>query len=141
MGWGASILLMLLICIAMIIAIMLFSWAVRRMLGTGQRNWFGYDHVNERHKRIEWKVRWFFIGTFIVTAAVTMATGAFENRPWYLEIWWQLLVFLVVINLLKAFMEFKYEENRRASVATLAETIFDTILLGSALMTGFYGAL
>jgi magnesium-transporting ATPase (P-type) len=133
--------MLLVIIITMLIAIPTFSWAVRRMLGTDTRKWFSYDHVNEHHRKMEWMVRFLFFGILIVSAVVTSATSSIDNRPWFLEVWWLLLLFIVVIDLLRAFMEYKYVESPRAHVATLAELCFNVILSCSAFMTGFYGVL
>lgn len=132
---------MILTALLIILAIPLFSLVIRRMMGVRQRKWFSYDHINERHRKLEWRVRIGFVVIILLNTVIVFATGAVEDPPWYMEIWWLIFVFVVVLELLRAYMEYRFVDERKAMAATLSEAIFDAVLLGSAIATGFYGSI
>ena len=132
---------MILTAVLIILAIALFSLVIRRMMGVRQRKWFSYDHINERHRKLEWRVRIGFIIIILLNTVIVFATGAVEDPPWYMEVWWLIFVFVVVTELLRAYMEYRFVDDRKAMAATLSEAIFDAVLLGSAIATGFYGSI
>ena len=131
----------ILTAVLIILAIALFSLVIRRMIGVRQRKWFSYDHINERHRKLEWRVRIGFVIIILLNTVIVFATGAVEDPPWYMEVWWLIFVFVVVTELLRAYMEYRFVDDRKAMAATLFEVIFGTVLLGSAIATGFYGSI
>ena len=47
---------LLLFLIAWALAISIFEFAVRKLLGVERKKWFSYNHVNDRHKKADWIV-------------------------------------------------------------------------------------
>jgi len=132
---------LILTAVLIILAILLFSLVIRRMMGVRQRKWFSDDYINERHRKLEWRVRMGFVVILILDAVILFATGAVEDPPWYLEIWWLVFVSVAVLDLLRAYMEYRFVDDRKAMAATLLESIFDVVLLIGAITTGFYGSI
>ena len=54
-------------------------------------------------------------------------------------IWFIIIVFLVASDMLRAFMEWKYAENKRAFVATIVEMMFMISIVFLAIKTDFFG--
>ena len=54
-------------------------------------------------------------------------------------IWFIIIVFLVASEMLRAFMEWKYAENERAFVATIAEMMFTISIVFLTIKTDFFG--
>ena len=132
-GGLATILLFL---IALALAISIFEYAVRRLLGVERRKRFSYNHINERHKKADWTVRIVFLILIFISTYYTINN---EETVWYFESWFIIFIFLMVSETLRAIMEWKYGENKKASAATILVMLFGASILLLTVTTGFFG--
>jgi len=58
---------------------------------------------------------------------------------WYFQTWFIIIVFLVTSEMLRAFMEWTYAENKKDSIATIAEMMFMICILFLTIETDFFG--
>ncbi|MFJ7886880.1 DUF4181 domain-containing protein [Lysinibacillus xylanilyticus] len=128
---------LMLFLIVLVLVINIFGFVIRKLLGVERKKCFSYNHINERHKKLDWSVRIIFILFFI--SSYYMIDDDTLGIPWYFETWFILIVFLITSEMLRAFMEWKYAENKRDFVATIAETVFMISIVFLVITTGFFG--
>ena len=126
----------LLFLIALAFAISIFEYAVRRLLGIERRKRFSYNHINEQHKKADWTVRIIFLIPIFISTYYTFAN---EETVWYFESWFIILIFLMASETLRAIMEWKYAENKKAAAATILVMLFGASILLLTVTTGFFG--
>ncbi|MEG0385593.1 MAG: DUF4181 domain-containing protein [Solibacillus sp.] len=131
---GAFIILLL----VLFLVFWIFDVVIRKLLGADKRKSFSYNHVNSKHKKIDWSVRITFMILLLLSHYYTFYNNTFENY-WYMEPWFVLISFFLVSDLLRAFMEWKYAENRKNFIATIAELLFGLSVILSLIMTDFFG--
>ena len=127
---------LLLFLIALALAISLFEYTVRRLLGVERRKWFSYNHINERHKKADWTVRIIFLILIFISTYYTFAN---EETVWYFDSWFVIFIFLMTSETLRATMEWKYTENKKAPAATILVMLFAASILLLTITTGFFG--
>ncbi|WP_052124095.1 DUF4181 domain-containing protein [Ureibacillus manganicus] len=139
---GNNFLLVLIISIAsFLILIIIINEVVSRWLGVKKKSLFSYQHVNDRHKKIEWAIRITFIIFIVIGTFVNIHREPSETL-WFLETWNILIVFIVIVDLLQAFMEWKYVENKKVYISTLIQLGFFVVLLlllFVLIMNNFFG--
>ncbi|MED3804110.1 DUF4181 domain-containing protein [Lysinibacillus xylanilyticus] len=128
---------LMLFLIVLVLVINIFGFVIRKLLGVERKKCFSYNHVNERHKKLDWSVRIIFILFFI--SSYYMIDDDTLGIPWYFETWFILIVFLITSEMLRAFMEWKYAENKKDFVATIVETVFMISIVFLVITTGFFG--
>ncbi|MBT2570752.1 DUF4181 domain-containing protein [Planococcus sp. ISL-110] len=118
----------------------LFNGIMRRWLKVEKPKMFSHNHVNDKHKKIDWIIRGLII--------VLMITGAFVNINripleliLFLEPWFLLLTLVTVTEIVRAVMEKNYAENPNAYIYTVSQLVFIMILLVSLFSTDFWGVL
>ena len=113
-----------------------FNSLMRKYLKIGKRKIFSYNHVNEKHKKIDWIIRI----TYIIMALITLfyQSGNINGVSWYFELWFVVLVFLTTSEMVRAFMEWKYSESRREYIFTISQLIFTLALIGITIATSFF---
>ncbi|MDY0236339.1 MAG: DUF4181 domain-containing protein [Gudongella sp.] len=116
--------------------IFIFNTAMRKFLKVEKRKIFSYNHVNEKHKKIDWTIRISFLIIFLIT--YFYQTRSSDRVIWYLETWFVILMFLVISEIVRAFMEWKYAENRKAYIFTISQLIFILALLGIGFTSNFF---
>jgi len=124
--------------IVLVLVINIFGFVIRKLLGVERKKWFSYNHINERHKKLDWSVRIIFIGLCFISSYYMIDNDTL-GIPWYFETWFILIVFLITSEMLRAFMEWRYAENKRDFVATIAEMVFMIIIVFLVITTGFFG--
>lgn len=116
----------------------LFGAIVRRILKVEKKKMFSYNHLNERHKNIDWTIRIAFVVVMIVGAIIN--SSRFPLNPiLFLETYFLLMMLVFLTEIVTAVMEWKYAENRNAYIFTLLQLLFIAILLLSMFITDFYG--
>lgn len=128
---------LMLFLIVLVLVINIFGFVIRKLLGVERKKWFYYNHINERHKKLDWSVRIIFILFFI--SSYYMIDNDILGIPRYFETWFILIVFLITSEMLRAFMEWKYAENKRDFIATIAEMVFMMSIVFLVITTGFFG--
>lgn len=127
----------ILLLFALWLIIFLFDEVMRRLLKVERRKLFSYNHVNSRHKKIDWGFR--------IAAIIWIVVGGFVNIARYpstilfLEPYFILLVMIFLTESVRIRMEWKYAENRNAYLLTLLQLIFIAIVLSVLYMTNIFG--
>ncbi|WP_460011981.1 DUF4181 domain-containing protein [Lysinibacillus sp. CTST325] len=129
---------LILFLIALVLVISIFGFVIRKLLGVERKKWFSYNHLNDRHKKIDWSVRIIFTILFLISSYY-MIDNDTVGIPWYFETWFILIVFLIMSEMLRALMEWKYAENKRDFVATIAEMMFMISIVFLTITTDFFG--
>lgn len=124
--------------ISLALLLIIFNYTVRKLVGVGRKNPFSYHHINQRHKKLDWSVRIVFIIIVVFIHLFTEKNTKFEI-PWYFQIWFITVIFLTVSELLRAFMEWKYAENKKAFLATILELLFVISIIILTITTNFFG--
>ena len=113
------------ILISLVLVLHIFSYTIRKLLGVDKKKWFSYNYINERHKKLDWYVRIAFIILLIFFYFLTLSnTGILNHQYLYLLPGISAFIFLIISELLRAFMEWKYAENKKAYIATIIELCF-----------------
>ena len=113
-----------------------FNTVMRRYLKVEKRKAFSYNHVNEKHKKIDWIIRISFV--IILTTTYFFIARNLNESIWYFENWFLLLVFIVVSEMVRIFMEWKYTENRKAYIFTISQLIFTLTILVVIFSSNFF---
>jgi len=129
---------LMLFLIVLVLVINIFGFVIRKLLGVERKKWFSYNHINERHKKLDWSVRIIFMSLFFISSYYMIDNDTL-GIPWYFETWFILIVFLITSEMLRAFMEWRYAENKRDFVATIAEMVFMICIVFLVITTGFFG--
>ncbi|KPN89423.1 DUF4181 domain-containing protein [Lysinibacillus sp. ZYM-1] len=129
---------LLLFLIVLILIISIFGIVIRKLLGVGRKKWFSYNHLNEKHKKLDWSVRLTFTGLLFISTFHTNYNDIL-GVYWYFETWFILIAFVITSESLRAIMEWKYAENKKDFVATLAEMLFMISVVFLTIVTGFFG--
>lgn len=113
-----------------------FNSIIRKYLKIEKRKVFSYAYVNEKHKKIDWIIRISFI-------IILFISNLYQRRnigevKWYFEIWFIAFVFIVISDLFRAFMEWKYAENPKTFIFTISQLIFILGLLGILFASNFF---
>ncbi|KIL51558.1 hypothetical protein KP77_10700 [Jeotgalibacillus alimentarius] len=122
--------------------LLLFRPVVGRMMGVDpQKISLKRHYINETHKKIEWVLFGALI-TVIITVFIIQVPLIFndEGLKWYLDPMPWILVLLVISESIKAYLEWKHEENRRNYKLTLLGTGLVILLAVIIIPTGFFGA-
>ncbi|MEY9972200.1 cation transport ATPase [Lysinibacillus sp. RC46] len=128
----------ILFLITLVLVISIFGFAIRKLLGVERKKWFSYNHINERHKKLDWSVRIIFMSLFLISSYYMIGNDTL-GIPWYFETWFILIVFFITSEILRAFMEWKYAENKRDFVATIAEMVLMISIGFLTITTDFFG--
>ncbi|MGE7999763.1 DUF4181 domain-containing protein [Lysinibacillus sp. NPDC093190] len=129
---------LILFLIGLLLVISTFGFVIRKLLGVERKKWFSYNHLNERHKKLDWTVRIIFTSLFLISSYYTIYNDS-VGTPWYFGTWFIIIVFLITSEMLRAFMEWRYAENKRDFVATIAEMMFMISIVLLTIKTDFFG--
>lgn len=115
----------------------IFSCFMRSYLKVEKQEGFFRKHVNDRHKKVEHIltiiVVALFIGAYFYEKRSANGTGGFFLNGIIL------VSSVVVSNIVQAFMEWKYSENRKKYMLTLSESIFSLVLFAIAFLSNLFG--
>ena len=89
--------------------LLIFESIMRKYLKVEKRKLFSYNHVNEKHKKIDSIIRIGFIIILLITVFYLIVTSS--EPVWCFEPVFLILLFLVVSETTRAFIEWKYAEN------------------------------
>mgnify|MGYP002655748804 CR=1 FL=1 len=101
---------------------------MRKWLKVEKRKPFSYNHVNSKHKKIDWGIRITFLSIFIIGFFINISREP-DKWFWFLEPWFLLTCFIFVLEVARAAMEWKYAENPKAYIVTISQVIFYLLLL------------
>lgn len=115
----------------------LFGEMTRRLLKVERKKMFSHNHVNARHKKIDWGFR--------IAAIILIVVGGFVNIARYpstilfFETYFLLFVMIFLTESVRIWMEWRYAENRNAYLLSLIQLIFIAIVLIVLFMTNMFG--
>lgn len=101
---------------------------MRKHLKVEKRKLFSYTYINEKHKKVNRIIRISF--TIILLIISFYEYRNINQVSWYFEFRFVFLMFLAVSEMFRAFMEWKYSENRKEYIFTISQLIFLLVLLG-----------
>ncbi|RJS50216.1 DUF4181 domain-containing protein [Bacillus sp. PK3_68] len=128
--------------IALLIAFVSLSIAfgviVRRRLRVERKFWFANHYINGLHRKLDWTIRIVFI--FVLVGFIYSSPYSGEETILQSERWFLLPIpFLMMTETVRAVMEWKYDENRKAYLATILEMLFMLCLVLLIIGTDFFG--
>ena len=116
----------------------LFAVVARRILKVEKKKMFSHNHLNTTHKRIDWVIRIIFILIMIIGAFINISR--LPSQPiLFLESYILLILLVLLTEIVRAVMEWKYAENRNAYVFTVVQLLFMILLLILIYVTDFFG--
>lgn len=115
----------------------LFNVIMRRYLKLEKRSMFSSSHVNKNHKKIDRKIVFIYI---IITIILSyMGIYKYNNEGvWKFIPAISALMLIVVSQMTKAFMEWKYSVNPKEYIFTLSQLIFLMILFWITVKSSFF---
>lgn len=121
-----------------LLLLVLFNMIMSKLLKVEKKKLFSYNFVNEKHSKIDWKIR--------ITYIVVLLIGHFVNITrdpmdwfWFFEPWFLTMVFVFTIEVVRAILEYKYAENRNDYKLTISQLVFISILFFALFWTDFFG--
>lgn len=129
---------LVLLIVGVFVLFFLFNTVLSKWLKIKRRGFFSYKHVNEKHKIIDWTIRITFIFIILIGSYINAERHPTE-RIWLLEPWIIVFGLIILTELVRAYMEWKYEENKNKYILTLSELVFAAILVMIVFKTNFFG--
>lgn len=123
MFWGKLIVLLTI----MTLLILIFHIIMRKWLKIKKRGFFSSNIVNEKHKKIDWIIRIVFIVLMILGSIINVKMEPME-RIWFLEPWYLLFFLIVSTEIVRAFMERKYSDDKNAYLLTVSQLVFIVVV-------------
>ena len=120
------------------ICLFLVNKFTRKWLNVEKKKFFSYNHVNNKHKKIDWTIRITFIFSLIIGGFINISRG-YSNHIWFLETHILLLVFVIVSETARIIMEKRYAENKNDYIFTAIQLVVISIFLISVFSTNFFG--
>jgi Domain of unknown function (DUF4181) len=119
--------------------IYIFNKVMRKWLKVEKKKFFSYNHVNQKHKKIDWIIRITFLLFLIISTTINiMRMQKGLEKIWFLETYVILFIFIIVTETARALMERKYAENRKDYKFTIIQLVYISILLYLTFSTNFF---
>lgn len=123
------------------ICMSIFNYIMIKHLKVEKYKLFSYNHINEKHKKIDWIIRIMFVITmFVVLFYRETSIDAYASIQNFIQPI-LLVIFMVTSEMTRAFMEWKYAENRKTYIFTISQLVFSLILLFIVFSTNFFNLL
>jgi Domain of unknown function (DUF4181) len=120
--------------------IYIFNRVIRKWLKVEKKKFFSYNHVNHKHKKIDWMIRITFLLLLIISTTINiMRMQKGLEKLWFLETYVILFIFIIVTETARAWMERKYAENRNDYKFTIVQLVFICFLLVLTFSTNSFG--
>lgn len=116
----------------------LFNIVMRKLLRVEKANFLSYNHLNEKHKKLDWIIRITFIIVLLIGFSINTSRGPMEEI-WFLEPYFVLFISIIATETARAYMQWKYDTNRNAYIFTISQLVFFIILYVSLYTTNFFG--
>lgn len=129
---------LLILIVGILLLSFIFNSIMSKFLKVEKRKIFSYDYVNKTHMKIDWVLR------IVLVIILTIYLFYTFNDPYKDDFFWRTLplkvslLSIAIPELTRAFMEWKYAENRKAYVLTISQLIFDLILIGIILIIFYF---
>ncbi|MCA1321063.1 DUF4181 domain-containing protein [Bacillus tianshenii] len=129
--------LILVLCIFGVV-LFFFNFMIRKLLKVERKKFFSYNHINSTHKKIDWTIRILIIVCMFVGLSINVQND-FSEGYWFLETYFLLFLFIVLSEIVTAFMEWKYAENKNAYLFTIFQLLFIVAFLLLMFASDFLG--
>ncbi|MEK5216456.1 DUF4181 domain-containing protein [Psychrobacillus sp. FSL H8-0487] len=136
--YGTDWLTLLLLLAIVMLLFLLFNAVMRKWLQVEKKKLFSYNHINEKHKKMDWTIRVVFLVVLLLGNFINVTTEPMEWF-WFFETWFLLIVFIVVSETVRAVMEWKYAVNKTDYIFTISQLIFGVLLILTVIQTNFWG--
>ncbi|SET93296.1 protein of unknown function [Salinibacillus kushneri] len=138
-GLGPNFWLKLVLILTIILLLLaLFHTVMRKWLKVERKKLFSYNHVHEKHSKIDWTIRITFIALLTIGYFVNVSRFPM-NSIWFFEPWFLMFLLIIGTEVARAIMEWKYAENRNAYKLTVSQLAFIFILFFTLFGTHFFG--
>lgn len=128
---------LILLIIIYLLSTYLFSYSMRRYLKIEKREGFFRKYVNSKHKKMEHVVTGISIAILlIIYFNDSRALSGVESS---FKIFYTLFTSIIVTEVIRVFMEWKYSTNRREYILTLSELIFNLVIISMAFISNAFG--
>ena len=119
--------------------IFIFNWIIRKLLNVERLKLFSNNYVNDTHKKYDIRIRVISVIGYMIAAFYFFSDSSDigMNTAWYLFIIG--MVFLVVQELIRAYMEWKYLKGKNDYLFTLIQLIFIIALVIVVFRSGLFG--
>jgi uncharacterized membrane protein len=67
-----------------ILLVAAFNATMRKRLNVEKKKFFSYNHVNDKHRKIDWTIRIAFMGVLLIGFFVNI-TRDFADQLWFLQ--------------------------------------------------------
>jgi hypothetical protein len=114
-----------------------FHQLISKWLGVSKRKVMAYDFINNHHEKADKVIMLLAVGVLITGFIINLALN-FDTSLWYLHPSFIIALFLVLCQLLKAYMEWKYIEDKREYTYTVLEASLNAVVLGWFFSTGVW---
>lgn len=131
MVWGKAILFVVSVFMLMFI----FNKIMTKVLKLEKKNIFSNRYVNNLHKKIGGILSITFLVITIVFNMWQIEHPELVNISWYFL--GALMIYFILDELVRSFMEWKYATNRKDYVYTLSEMLFMIIVIFAFAQTYF----
>lgn len=136
--YGTNWLALLLLLAIVMLLFLLFNAVMRKWLQVEKKKLFSYNHINEKHKKMDWTIRVVFLVVLLLGNFINVTREPMEWF-WFFETWFLLIVFIVVSETVRAVMEWKYAVNKKDYIFTISQLIFGVLLILTVTQTNFWG--
>ena len=109
-----------------ILSLLLFGFnsIMRKHFKIEKRKTFSYNHVNEKHKKIDWSIRIIFVIISIMFLVISKMNNYNYGTIWRFIPSILLGTFVLISEAVRAFMEWKYAVNPKVYIFTISQIIF-----------------
>lgn len=115
-----------------------FNALMRKLLKVEKKKFFSYNHVNEKHSKIDWTIRITFIVILLLRYFVDTTRDPMDSI-WFFEPWLLMMVFIVATEVARATKEYKYAENQNAYKLTISQLVFIVVIFLTLYLSNFLG--
>lgn len=128
-----------LIIILGVFLLLLFSFhtVMRKLLKLEKVKFFSNNYLNEEHKKIDRKIRITSIVVLLIGFIINVIRGPVD-KFWFFEPYFLFFLSIIASESARTFMEWKYQENRKAYIFTINQLVFLVIFMVSLFTTDFY---
>ncbi|PFG07687.1 DUF4181 domain-containing protein [Bacillus sp. es.034] len=130
---GLFFLKIILIIMFYLLLMYTFHRGISSWLGVSKRKIFSHDTINEHHEKADTIHRKIMLSALFSCVIIDVI---FDYKHWYQNPYSYMLLLLISGSFLKAYMEWKYVENKRECTYTVLETSFGYGLLLLLLTVG-----
>lgn len=111
---------------------------LRRYLKLEKVNFFKNNYVNDKHQKIDWTLRFMLVFGYLVMAII-MSSGEKTTTAFFFVFVSYSLLNAIVLELVRAYMQKKYAENKNEYIPTLIQLSLLIIVVPTLLYTKFFG--